>query len=176
MLKRPETIVLWRHWFGRSLRPGKPSNSPRGAEDATMVRRAPFPLSSLPASIENSMKLLCVCNDGNPYGTITTRIQAMVPKYSSDRIQDALSAEAGQFVLIVPIISILGRLPLVPAGQTGTIPHSMHSRQPAMARHASSLVSVTRLMSLELEGSGRLLFHVNLWAMVLSSDQAVLCQ
>ena len=61
MLKRPETIVLWRHWFGRSLRPGKPSNSPRGAEDASMVRRAPFPLSSLPASIEYSMKLLCVC-------------------------------------------------------------------------------------------------------------------
>ena len=60
MLKRPETIVLWRHWFGRSLRPGKPSNSPRGAEDATMVRRAPFPLSSLPASIEHSIKLLCV--------------------------------------------------------------------------------------------------------------------
>ena len=29
MLKRPETIVLWRHWFGHSLRPGKPSNSPR---------------------------------------------------------------------------------------------------------------------------------------------------
>ena len=61
MLKRPETIVLWRHWFGRSLRPGKPSNSPRGAEDASMVRRAPFPLSSLPASIEHSMKLSCVC-------------------------------------------------------------------------------------------------------------------
>ncbi len=29
MLKRPETIVMWRHWVGRSLRPGKPSNSPR---------------------------------------------------------------------------------------------------------------------------------------------------
>jgi hypothetical protein len=29
MLKRPETIVAWQHWFGRSLRPGKPSNSPR---------------------------------------------------------------------------------------------------------------------------------------------------
>ncbi len=26
MLKRPETIVVWRHWFGRSLRPGKPLN------------------------------------------------------------------------------------------------------------------------------------------------------
>ena len=64
MSKRPETIALWRHWFGRSLRPGKPSNSPRGAEDATMVRRAPFPLSRLPASIEHSTleshSVLCV--------------------------------------------------------------------------------------------------------------------
>ena len=29
MLKRPETIVLSRHWFGRSLRTRKPSNSTR---------------------------------------------------------------------------------------------------------------------------------------------------
>ena len=27
-----------------------------------MVRRAPFPLSRIPASIEHSMKLLCVCS------------------------------------------------------------------------------------------------------------------
>jgi hypothetical protein len=27
-VERPETIVVWRHWFGRSLRPGKPSKSP----------------------------------------------------------------------------------------------------------------------------------------------------
>ncbi len=57
MLKGPETIVVWRHWFGRSLRPGKPSNSPRGAEGATMARRVPFPPSSIPAYIEQSMKL-----------------------------------------------------------------------------------------------------------------------
>ncbi len=25
--ERPETIVLWRHWFGRSLRPGRQLNS-----------------------------------------------------------------------------------------------------------------------------------------------------
>ena len=24
-----ETMVVWRHWFGPSLRPGKPSNSPQ---------------------------------------------------------------------------------------------------------------------------------------------------
>jgi hypothetical protein len=28
VLKRPETIVVWRHWFGCSLRPGMPLNSP----------------------------------------------------------------------------------------------------------------------------------------------------
>jgi hypothetical protein len=27
-VERPEAIVLWRHWVGHSLRPGKPSNSP----------------------------------------------------------------------------------------------------------------------------------------------------
>ncbi len=46
MLKMPETIVLWRHWFGHSLRPGKPLNSPRwcggrhdGAEDAIFTKQ-----------------------------------------------------------------------------------------------------------------------------------------
>jgi hypothetical protein len=29
MLERPETIVVWRYWFGHSLWPGKPRNSPR---------------------------------------------------------------------------------------------------------------------------------------------------
>ena len=60
MLKRPETIVVWRHCFGRSLRPGKPSNSPRGAEGATMARRVPFPPSSIPAYIEKSKKTICL--------------------------------------------------------------------------------------------------------------------
>ena len=66
VLKRPETIVVWRHWFGRSLRPGKPSNSPRCVEGATMARRAPFPLSSIPAYIEQSMKLfVCLAHVGD---------------------------------------------------------------------------------------------------------------
>jgi hypothetical protein len=69
VLKRPETIVVWRHWFGRSLRPGKPSNSPRCVEGATMARRAPFPLSSIPAYIEQSMKLfVCLCADWGLWG------------------------------------------------------------------------------------------------------------
>ena len=35
-----------------------------------------------------------LCNDGNLMGLLPARSQAMVAKYSSDRIQDALSAEA----------------------------------------------------------------------------------
>ena len=27
-VEKRETIVVWRHWFSPSLRPGKPSNSP----------------------------------------------------------------------------------------------------------------------------------------------------
>jgi hypothetical protein len=27
--ERPETIAVWRHWFGRSLRPGEWLNSPK---------------------------------------------------------------------------------------------------------------------------------------------------
>ena len=34
------------------------------------------------------------CNDGNSMGLLPARSQAMVAKYSSDRIQDALSAKA----------------------------------------------------------------------------------
>ena len=76
MLKRPETIVVWRHWFGRSLRPRKPSNSPHGAEGATMARRVQFPPSSIPAYIEQSMKpFVCLVHSGEssariwPFGT-----------------------------------------------------------------------------------------------------------
>ncbi len=53
-VERPETIVVWRHWFCRSLRPGKPSNSPQWRG------RRHFPLSSIPAYIEHSMKQLCM--------------------------------------------------------------------------------------------------------------------
>ena len=50
-VEKPETIVLWRHWFGHSLRPGKPSNSPRwcggrhdGAEGAISHKAVSPPL------------------------------------------------------------------------------------------------------------------------------------
>ena len=50
-VEKPETIALWRHWFGRSLRPGKPSKSPcwyggrhDGAEDAISHKAVSQPL------------------------------------------------------------------------------------------------------------------------------------
>ena len=92
MLKRPETIVVWRHWFGRSLRPGKPSNSPRGAEGATMARRVPFPPSSIPAYIEQSMKLF-VClsmQHHNIHMSCTSDIGAFFPISGSIFYSDLL--------------------------------------------------------------------------------------
>ena len=50
-VEKPETIVLWRHWFDRSLVSGKPSNSTRwcggrhdGAEDAIFHKVVSPPL------------------------------------------------------------------------------------------------------------------------------------
>ena len=58
MLKMPETIV--RGDIGLVLLSGLGSRRthPVGTEGATMARRAPFPLSSIPAYIDQSMKLI----------------------------------------------------------------------------------------------------------------------
>jgi hypothetical protein len=68
MLERQETIVVLRHWFGRSLRPGKPLKSPRwrggrhdGAEGAISTKQYTC------LHIQLSMKLfvcLSVCLSG----------------------------------------------------------------------------------------------------------------
>ena len=57
-VERLEPIVVWWYWFGRSLLPGKPSNSPRCPEGTTMARRVPFSLSRMPASIEHTQLAL----------------------------------------------------------------------------------------------------------------------
>ena len=44
-VEKPETIFLWRRWFGRSLRPEKQSNSPR------WYGGRHFPQCGIPASI-----------------------------------------------------------------------------------------------------------------------------
>ena len=63
MLKRPETIVCGDIGLVLLSGLGSRRTHPVGAEGATMARRAPFPLSSIPAYIDQSMKLI-VCSTG----------------------------------------------------------------------------------------------------------------
>ena len=60
MLKMPETIVCGDIGLVLLSGLGSRRNHPVGAKGATMARRAPFPLSSIPAYIDQSMKLI-VC-------------------------------------------------------------------------------------------------------------------
>ena len=60
MLKMPETIVCGDIGLVLLSGLGSRRTHPVGAEGATMARRAPFPLSSIPAYIDQSMKLI-VC-------------------------------------------------------------------------------------------------------------------
>ena len=61
MLKMPETIVCGDIGVVLLSGLGIRRTHPVGAEGATMARRAPFPLSSIPAYIDQSMKLI-VCS------------------------------------------------------------------------------------------------------------------
>ena len=66
-------------------------------------------------------------------------------------------------VWIVPVSSLLGRLPLIPAGDTGTIPHSMHGRMD-MCYPGGECDNVDK------PGTGSALYYINSWAMVFPSD------
>jgi hypothetical protein len=72
-------------------------------------------------------------------------------------------------VWIVPVSSILGRLPLVPVGDTGTIPFSMASKQQAYFPQGTCDQA-------NAPGSGSKLFYINTWAMVWPSDHPVLAE
>ena len=58
MLKMPETIVCGDIGLVLLSGLGSRRTHPVGAEGASMARRAPFPLSSIPAYIDQSMKLI----------------------------------------------------------------------------------------------------------------------
>ena len=64
---------------------------------------------------------------------------------------------------IVPVSSLLGRLPLIPAGDTGTVPHSMHGVMPAS--YPGGVCD-----TVDQPGTGSALFYINSWAMVFPSD------
>ena len=66
-------------------------------------------------------------------------------------------------VYIVPLSHILGRLPLLPAGDWGTIPRSMsHNRDADFPRG--------RCDNQGQPGSGSPLFYINSWAMIWPTD------
>ena len=64
---------------------------------------------------------------------------------------------------VVPLSHILGKLPLVPAGDDGTIPRHMHGRKEA----CYPLGMCDRQ---GVPGSGSPLFYINLWAMIWPVD------
>jgi len=69
-------------------------------------------------------------------------------------------------VYVVPLSHILGRLPLVPAGDTGTIPYSMRDGKAACYEHGICDTDGK-------PGSGSCLFYINSWAMIWPTDYNV---
>ena len=69
-------------------------------------------------------------------------------------------------VYVVPITSILGRLPLIPAGDHGTIPAEMRHRKKELFDYGRCDQSSTR------PGTGSKLYYINSWAMCWPSDHA----
>ena len=68
------------------------------------------------------------------------------------------------YVLFLDVkLADLGRLPLIPAGDTGTVPHSMHGVMPASYPGGECDKK-------DQPGTGSALFYINSWAMVFPSD------
>jgi hypothetical protein len=68
-------------------------------------------------------------------------------------------------IYIVPITSILGRLPLVPAGDHGTIPAAMRHRKKELFEYGQCDES-------RRPGTGSKLYFINSWAMCWPTDHA----
>jgi hypothetical protein len=69
-------------------------------------------------------------------------------------------------VYVIPITSILGRLPLIPAGDHGTIPAAMRHRKKELFEYGKCDKSAAR------PGTGSKLYYINSWAMCWPSDHA----
>jgi hypothetical protein len=75
-----------------------------------------------------------------------------------------LPTSANSVVYVVPLAHILGKLPLVPAGDTGTIPLSM-------AGHRDQSYPLGKCDNdADSTGSGSSLFYINTWAMTWPTD------
>ena len=70
---------------------------------------------------------------------------------------------ANPVVYVVPLSHILGRLPLIPAGDFGTIPRNMSGRGDACYPRGSC-------DKRGAPGSGSKLFYINSWAMIWPTD------
>jgi hypothetical protein len=71
-------------------------------------------------------------------------------------------------VYVVPITSILGRPPLIPAGDHGTI----QSIPASMRHHKKQHFEYGTCDENARPGSGRKLYYINSWAMCWPSDHA----
>ena len=67
---------------------------------------------------------------------------------------------------VVPLSHILGKLPLIPADDSGTIPSSMYGRKAAC-------YPLGNCASDNVPGSGSRLFYLNTWAMTWPTDYRV---
>ena len=67
---------------------------------------------------------------------------------------------------IVPVSSLLGRLPLIPANDTGSIPHSMQGSM-------DTCYPGDECDNLVKSGTGSALFYINCWTIIFPSDQPV---
>ena len=74
-------------------------------------------------------------------------------------------------VWIVPVTSILGRLPLLPVGDTGTIPLSMASKIRCKKLQCFPEGASDRTNA---SGSGSHLFYINTWAMVCQAGHQII--
>ena len=87
----------------------------------------------------------------------------MVEKHCSGWDQAPLPSVPDPVVYVVPLSHILGKMPLIPAGDTGTIPQSMHGY-----KGACYLLGVC--YSHCNAGSSSSLFYINTWAMIWPVD------
>ena len=71
--------------------------------------------------------------------------------------------EPSPVTYMVPITRILGRLPLVPVGDHGTIPASMGARKNQLFKHG-------RCDEVGRPGTGSKLYYINSWAMCWPTD------
>ena len=71
--------------------------------------------------------------------------------------------EPNPVTYMVPITRILGRLPLVPVGDHGTIPASMSNRKHQLFKHG-------RCDEAGRPGTGSKLYYINSWAMCWPTD------